>query len=172
MALRCVFKDRLCPTMPPIHIYMPCEWGVRAQSYVSSSSRGKAAEVQDPLTAAVKCINLFNFTQRLPGSQLVQPGTAAWISAELLQMTWAGDLAQFLNLSEPAILRAPSCPLQIVIVGFTSCGVETIHTSHPSPSSLFFLCSLQDSSRINILVLRAEPCNETMNKTIWLHQNF
>lgn len=87
MALRCVFKDRLCPTMPPIHIYMPCEWGVRAQSYVSSSSRGKAAEVQDPLTAAVKCINLFNFTQRLPGSQLVQPGTAAWISAELLQMT-------------------------------------------------------------------------------------
>lgn len=143
---------------------------MRAGSCLSSSSRGKAAEVQDPLTAAVKCINLFNFSQRLPDSQLVQPGTAPWISAELLQLTRAGDLAQFLSLSEPAILRALSCPMQIVTVGFTSCGVVTIHTSHPSASSLSFLRPLQDSPRINIPVMRAEPRNETMNKTIWLHR--
>lgn len=137
-AVRCVFKERLCPTVPPTHIYTPCEWGVRVGSCLSSSSRGKAAEVQDPLTAAVKCINLFNFTRRLPDSQLVQPGTAPWISAELLQLTRAGDLAQFHNLSELAILRALSCPMQIVIMGFTSCRVVTVHISHPSASSLSF----------------------------------
>lgn len=70
-----------------------------AQAGMRSSSVGKAVEVQDLLTAAVKCINLFNFERLLPGSQLVHPGAAPRISTELLQLTPAGDLAQFLNLS-------------------------------------------------------------------------
>lgn len=77
---------------------MQRQWA--AQAGVNNFPIGKAAEVQDLLTAAVKCINLFNFKRLLPGSQLVQPGTAPRISAELLQLTLAGDLAQFLNLSK------------------------------------------------------------------------
>lgn len=70
----------------------------------------------------LNCINLFNFKQLLPDSQLAQPGTAPWISVELLQLTLAGDLAQFLSLSKrwQFLGHTHSYPMQIVLTLQTS----------------------------------------------------
>lgn len=98
---QCVFKAQISSTKPchnHLALIQSKAW-MQGRKGMRRSTVGKAVEVQDLLTAAVKCINLFNFERLLPGSQLVHPGAAPRISTELQQLTPAGDLAQFLNLS-------------------------------------------------------------------------